>query len=94
MTVNQLVNQNVESEFIVKEIGQRINNKTSDEELLMWKHVEIEKLVDQTIKQQLEQGEFRPIVVAKLQLRWTWLKQQAIAELEMRGTMEVYSRVR
>lgn len=93
MLVNQLVNENVEVEFIVKEIEHQINKETSEQELLMWKYIEIDRLVDSLVRQQLEQGEFRPVVVAKMQLRWMWLKQQAIKELELRGTMEVYSRV-
>jgi hypothetical protein len=93
MTVNQLVNENVEVGFIAKEIEHRINKDTTEQELLMWKYIEVDQLVDKMVRQQLEQNEFRPVVVAKMQLRWMWLKQQAIKELELRGTMEVYSRV-
>lgn len=89
MIVNQLINEDVEIEFIKKEIEIHINKDTLDQELLVWKHIEIDNLVDKMIRQQLEEGEFKPIVVAKMCLRWKWLKQQALRELELRGTMEV-----
>jgi hypothetical protein len=93
MIVNQLVNENVEVGFVVKEIEHRIDKETSEQELLMWKFIEIDHLVNSVVKEQLEKGEFQPVVVAKMQLRWMRLKQQAIKELELRGIMEVYSRV-
>jgi len=93
MTIKQLVNDNIETEFILKEIECRINKDTSEQELLMWKYIEIDQLVEKMVKQQLEEGEFRPVVVAKMQFRWMYLKRQAIKELELRGTMKVYNRV-
>jgi hypothetical protein len=89
VTINQLINEEVEIEFIKKEIEIRVDKDTPDQELLVWKHMEIDSLVDKMVRQQLEEGEFKPTIVAKMCLRWKWLKQQALRELELRGTMEV-----
>jgi hypothetical protein len=91
ITSEQQATETMEVEIIKVEVDRRINKDTSDQELLMWKYMNIDALVENLVKDQIRTNCFRPVVVAKMQLRWMWLKKQAVTELELRGTMEVYS---
>lgn len=71
-------------------VEKRVNELTSDEELEMWDKMSVPDMVSRLVLQQVKENTFHPIVVAKMQITWTWLQNQARAEMQLRREANYY----